>query len=150
MKIIIIALGRKNDSGVEANIKEFTRRVNRHFLVEWFFPTERKELGVEEDSLKALTKIEDSDYVVLLDDKGKELSSEELALFMDKRANEGGKRLVFVIGGAYGASGKLKARADFVWSLSKLTFPHQIARLIVSEQIYRSISIMRGEKYHHA
>lgn len=149
MKIIILALGRKNDSAIDSPIKEFTKRTSRHFPVEWIFPTERKELGVEEDSLRALSKIEDSDYVVLLDDKGKELTSEELAVFIEKRANEGGKRLVFVIGGAYGASGKLKARADLMLSLSKLTFPHQIARLVLSEQIYRAVSIMRGEKYHH-
>jgi 23S rRNA (pseudouridine1915-N3)-methyltransferase len=93
--------------------------------------------------------LEKDDYLVLLDEKGKSLSSEGLATFLQTRANESTKKIVFLIGGAFGVDEKVKKRAQFVWSLSSLVFPHQLVRLILAEQLYRAATIIRNEKYHH-
>jgi 23S rRNA (pseudouridine1915-N3)-methyltransferase len=94
--------------------------------------------------------LQKDDYLVLLDETGKMLSSEGLANFIQQRANESTKTIVFLIGGAYGVSDEIKRRANFQWSLSKLVFPHQLVRLILAEQVYRACSINRNEKYHHS
>jgi 23S rRNA (pseudouridine1915-N3)-methyltransferase len=94
--------------------------------------------------------LQKEDYLVLLDEHGKQSSSEELAKFIQQRANESIKTVVFLIGGAYGVSEAIKKRANYQWSLSKLVFPHQLVRLILAEQIYRACSINRNEKYHHS
>ena len=86
---------------------------------------------------------------MLLDEKGKSLSSEGLATFLQTRANESTKKIVFLIGGAFGVDEKVKKRAQFVWSLSSLVFPHHLVRLILAEQLYRAATIIRNEKYHH-
>ena len=93
--------------------------------------------------------LDKDDYLVLLDEKGKSLSSEGLATFLQTRANESTKKIVFLIGGAFGVDEKVKKRAQFVWSLSSLVFPHQLVRLILAEQLYRAATIIRNEKYHH-
>lgn len=89
------------------------------------------------------------DYLVALDEKGKQLDSEGLAGFIQKRSNESIKNLVFLIGGAFGLDDAVLKRANFKWSLSQLTFPHQLVRLILAEQVYRACTIIRNEKYHH-
>jgi 23S rRNA (pseudouridine1915-N3)-methyltransferase len=94
--------------------------------------------------------LQKEDYLVLLDEKGKQLTSEELAGFLQQRANESNRTIVFLIGGAYGVSDAVKKRANYQWSLSKLVFPHQLVRLILAEQVYRACSINRNEKYHHS
>jgi 23S rRNA (pseudouridine1915-N3)-methyltransferase len=78
------------------------------------------------------------------------MDSVRLADFLQLRANESTRRLVFLIGGAYGIDAQVLRRANLVWSLSKLTFPHQLVRLILTEQLYRACTILRNEKYHHA
>jgi 23S rRNA (pseudouridine1915-N3)-methyltransferase len=93
--------------------------------------------------------LEKDDYLVLLDEKGKSLSSEKLAAFLQSRANESTKRVVFLIGGAFGVDERVKKRAQLLWSLSTLVFPHQLVRLILAEQLYRAATILRNEKYHH-
>ena len=96
-----------------------------------------------------LNLLKKEDYLILLDERGKTLTSEGVANFIQQRANESEKQLVFLIGGAFGVSKAVFERADYVWSLSPLVFPHQLVRLILSEQIYRACSINRNEKYHH-
>jgi 23S rRNA (pseudouridine1915-N3)-methyltransferase len=76
-------------------------------------------------------------------------STEDLSQFLEKQKNESTKRLVFLIGGAYGIADEVRARANYTWSLSKLTFPHMLVRLILVEQVYRAFSILEGSKYHH-
>ena len=90
------------------------------------------------------------DYLILLDETGKMLSSPSLAEFIQQRANDSKKNIVFLIGGAYGVDEMVKKRADFTWSLSMLVFPHQLVRLMLSEQLYRACSILKNEKYHHS
>ena len=89
------------------------------------------------------------DYLVALDERGKEMSSEKLAQFIQARANASDKTLVFLVGGAFGLGDEVLKRANYQWSLSRLTFPHQLARLILAEQVYRACTIIRNEKYHH-
>ena len=90
------------------------------------------------------------DFLVALDEKGKHFTSTELSVFIQNRANEGQKQLIFLIGGAYGIDDTILKRANHKWSLSQLTFPHQLVRLILCEQIYRACTILRNEKYHHS
>jgi 23S rRNA (pseudouridine1915-N3)-methyltransferase len=101
----------------------------------------------EGETILGLLKKED--YLVLLDERGKQLSSEGLADFIQQRANESQKDIIFLIGGAFGVSKELMDRANYKWSLSQLVFPHQIVRMLLAEQVYRACSINRNEKYHH-
>jgi 23S rRNA (pseudouridine1915-N3)-methyltransferase len=89
------------------------------------------------------------DFLVALDEKGKQLTSEGLSLFIQQRATESTKNIVFVIGGAFGLDEMVLQKAKLKWSLSQLTFPHQLVRLILAEQIYRACTILQNEKYHH-
>ena len=96
-----------------------------------------------------LERLQPSDYVMLLDERGTEMTSREFAGFVDKRMSSGLKRLVFVIGGPYGFSPAIYERADAKVSLSRMTFNHEMVRLFFTEQIYRAMTILRGEPYHH-
>ena len=147
MKLLIIAVGKGHDVGIKDAVGDFTGRIQHVFPIEWaFVPTDT----VDKESERILKLMKADDYVILLDERGKELSSPEWARAIEMRMNEGTKRIVFIIGGAYGVSDDVKKSADATWSLSRLVFPHQIVRLILAEQIYRALSIIRGEKYHHA
>ena len=97
-----------------------------------------------------LDLLKKEDFLVALDEKGNEFSSVGLSQFIQQRANDRTKNLIFLIGGAYGLDKTVLQRANFRWSLSALTFPHQLVRLILAEQVYRACSILRNEKYHHA
>lgn len=97
-----------------------------------------------------LKNIQKTDFVVLLDERGKQFSSEEFADFLQKRLNASTKQLVFIVGGAYGFSQAMYARADAQISLSKMTFSHQMIRLFFTEQLYRAFTILRNEPYHHS
>lgn len=97
----------------------------------------------------ALDWLKKDDYLVALDERGKEMTSEKLAEFLQARTNDSVKRLIFLVGGAFGLDRMILQRANYKWSLSQLTFPHQLARLILAEQVYRACTIIRNEKYHH-
>jgi len=98
---------------------------------------------------KIIRSLSADDYVVLLDERGKAMRTSELASWMEKLFMLPGKRLVFIIGGPWGFSREVYERADFTLSLSKLTFPHQLVRLLFLEQLYRAFTIIKGEPYHH-
>jgi 23S rRNA (pseudouridine1915-N3)-methyltransferase len=147
MKFTFISVGKKNDSDIEAAVADYTKRISRYFPIEWkLIPTSEKVKECE----SILKAVDNGDFVVVLDDKGKEMTTEELAGFIEKRMNASDKKVVFIIGGAYGFTEEVYKRANFKWSLSKLTFPHQLVRLILSESIYRAISVIKNEPYHHA
>jgi 23S rRNA (pseudouridine1915-N3)-methyltransferase len=157
MKISLWSIGKGNDPYVQDGITEFTKRISRYFPVEWNIIAPPKNAGLlSEKDLRAkesalvMAALRTDDFLVALDERGRSLSSEGLAQFIQQRATEGKKNLVFLIGGAYGLDEEIKKRADFLWSLSALTFPHQLVRLILSEQVYRACSILRNEKYHHS
>lgn len=131
MKFLFLSPG---DKIKDEKVIDFTNRISHYFPCEW----------------KTKIEYDEKDFVILLDEHGKELSSPELAQFIEKRCMDSGKRIVFVIGGAYGVEQSVKDRADFTWSLSKLVFPHELVRLILAEQIYRACTIIKNESYHHA
>ncbi len=142
---------------VKPGIEEFTKRVNNYFTAEWAIIPPPKNAGKlsendlkKAESLQIIQQLQKDDYLVLLDERGKQLSSPELAQWIQQRANESRKRLIFLIGGAYGVDESIIQKADFTWGLSKLVFPHMLVRLIVTEQIYRACTIIRNEKYHHS
>lgn len=156
MKIQCWSIGKYHEPMVRAGVEEFTKRVSRYFRVEWnIIPVPRNTGMLSETDLKKkeagtiLQWLDKDDYLILLDEKGKQLSSEDLATFIQNRANESTRKLVFLIGGAYGVDEAVFKRADFTWSLSKLVFPHQLVRLILAEQLYRACTIIKNEKYHH-
>ena len=136
--------------------KEYEKRLKHYTKFEEIIIPEIKQAGkLSENELKKkegqliLGKLENSDHVILLDDKGKSYSSLQFSEFLQRKMNCGLKSLVFVIGGAYGFSDEVYQRANSKLSLSKMTFSHQMVRLIFKEQLYRGFSILRGEKYHH-
>jgi 23S rRNA (pseudouridine1915-N3)-methyltransferase len=157
MKLQFWAIGKNHDAYIKAGVEEFTERVANYFPVKWNIipvPKNAGSLGESAMKKKEAALIEGllgkDDYLVVLDEKGKQLSSEGLSTFLQSRANESHKTLVFLIGGAYGTDEIILKRANFIWSLSLLTFPHQLVRLILCEQVYRSCTILRNEKYHHS
>ena len=101
------------------------------------------------EGVAVLKQIDSSDYVVLLDDKGKSFTSKEMAIWLEQKQAQSIKKMVFVIGGAYGFSADVYTRTNEKISLSKLTFSHQIVRPIFLEQLYRCFTIINGEPYHH-
>lgn len=103
---------------------------------------------IESEGERIIKKIGSGDYVVAMCIEGKQLSSEELSAMLDNAAIMGKSTVDFIIGGSYGLSNKVKSRADFKLSMSKMTFPHQMARMVLSEQIYRSFEISTNGKYH--
>jgi 23S rRNA (pseudouridine1915-N3)-methyltransferase len=146
MKILFITVGKQNDSSLSEAINDYTKRINNYFKTEWkIIPSS----DIKKESESILKTIESGDYLVVLDERGKELSTIELADFIEKRMIASDKRIIFVIGGAYGVDEEVLQRANFKWSLSKLVFPHQIVRLILSETIYRAITVIKNEPYHH-
>lgn len=156
MKIHLWSIGKNHEPYVKPGIQEFTSRIARYYPVQWNIIPMPKNAGMmSEMDLKKkegeiiLDWLGKDDYLVALDERGKQMSSEELSSFIVKRSNESRKNLVFLIGGAYGLDEAVLKRADFAWSLSKLVFPHQLVRLILAEQIYRACTIGKNEKYHH-
>jgi 23S rRNA (pseudouridine1915-N3)-methyltransferase len=157
MRLSLWSVGKAHDPYVKSGVEEFTKRIGRYYKVDWqLIPTPKNAATLSEMDLKTkegaiiLEWLQPDDYLIALEETGKQHGSEELASFIQQRANESRKRLVFLIGGAYGLSDAVLKRADHKWSLSKLVFPHQLVRLILAEQLYRACTILRGEKYHHA
>lgn len=156
MKISLWSIGKSNETYVKEGIEEFTKRAGRYYTVEWtIIPTPKNAGLLSETDLKKkeaeiiLQWLKPDDYLVALDERGKELTSDGLAHFIQARSNESIKNLVFLIGGAFGIDEQVLQKAKFKWSLSQLTFPHQLVRFILAEQIYRACTILRNEKYHH-
>ncbi|MFY8090085.1 MAG: 23S rRNA (pseudouridine(1915)-N(3))-methyltransferase RlmH [Chitinophagaceae bacterium] len=156
MKIILASVGKPHDAIVKEGIHEFTQRISKYFTVQWLIiPTVKNAASLNETALKKAealqiaNALQKEDYLVLLDEKGKNISSPQLANIIQQRANESCKQLVFLIGGAFGVDETIIQRANFTWSLSNLVFPHMLVRFMLAEQVYRACSILRNEKYHH-
>lgn len=156
MTISLLTIGKTHSDFVIAGISEYLKRLKRYIgfsLVE--LPDARKVRQTDENRQKEaeadliLDYLEGGDMVVLLDERGKEFTSVEFSQYLQKRMASGLKRLVFVIGGPYGFSGRVYDRADGLVSLSKMTFNHEMVRMFFVEQTYRAMTILRGEPYHH-
>lgn len=157
MKINFWSVGRHHESFVEQGVLDFTKRINNYFSADWNIipvPRNASSLSMQEllkkEGEAVLKMLCEGDFLILLDDKGKQLNSGQVADLIQFYANRRVKRLIFLIGGAFGASDQVKQKAGRIWSLSDLTFPHQLVRLILAEQIYRACTILRNEKYHHS
>jgi len=156
MKITLIAVGKTDESCLNDLTEKYFKRIKAFVSLEKIFLPDiknNKKISVNEQKHKEgkliLDKVSKSDFVVLLDEKGKEYTSIEFATFLQKRMNAGIKNLVFVIGGPYGFSQEVYQRANQKISLSKMTFSHQLIRLIFAEQIYRAFTILNNHPYHH-
>jgi len=156
MKILFWSIGKAHEGYVKEGVEMFTKRISNYYPVEWNIIPMPKNAGVlsEQDLKKKegeiiLNLLQKEDQLILLDERGKQLTSEGLAALIQTKANESAKNIVFLIGGAFGVSDEVTKRANFRWSLSQLVFPHQLVRLILAEQVYRACSIIRNEKYHH-
>lgn len=157
MKIQFWSVGKDHEPYVKSGVEDFTKRIARYFPVEWVLvPSPKKSAVMSPEELKwneggvIIEMLRKEDCLVVLDERGKSLSSVSLAGFIQEKANESRKNLVFLIGGAYGLHDTVLKKAEWKWSLSSLTFPHQLVRLILAEQLYRACTILRNEKYHHA
>lgn len=156
MKLHFWSIGKNNEAYVKEGVEDFTKRISKYYHVEWtIIPLPKNASMMSEMDLKkkeaeiVLEWLDKDDYLVALDERGKQFDSGSLAEFIMKRSNESVKNLVFLIGGAFGLDKAVLDRANYKWSLSSLTFPHQLVRLILAEQVYRACTILRNEKYHH-
>lgn len=151
MPISILAIGKKHEDWVITGINRYETRLKPPFKTSWNLiphsPLPEDDARRDESKL-ILGRLHSDDFVVLLDERGKLLSSPDLSGLIIKPLNSS-KNLVFIIGGAYGVDQSIVSRADYVWSLSSLVFPHQLVRLMLVEQIYRAQEIDRGGGYHH-
>ena len=157
MKIKIYCIGKIKEQYLKDGINEYIKRISPYSSIEIIEVADSKvkDNPNQSDIVKAkneegerVLKLLKNDYLVGLDMNKIEYSSEEFALFLDKKLVEGGSNLSFVIGGSYGLSDALKAKCNTCISLSKLTFLHQMTRLILLEQIYRAFKILNNETYH--
>jgi 23S rRNA (pseudouridine1915-N3)-methyltransferase len=157
MTIYCWTIGKPSEDYVKEGILLFSKRIEHYYPISWqIIPPPKQAANMdaptlkEEEGKKVLALLQPTDKLVLLDERGKNLFSPDVAGLLQKNAEQGTKNLIFLIGGAYGVSDVVKKRADFCWSLSNLVFPHMLVRLILAEQLYRACTIMRNEKYHHA
>lgn len=156
MKIKLIVIGKTKAKYLIQGEMEYSQRLAHYVKFEEIIISDIKngsrlsktDLKHNEGDL-ILSKLENGDEVILLDDKGKQYSSLAFSDYISNKIMNRTKALVFVVGGAYGFSDELYERANSKFSLSKMTFSHQMVRLIFKEQLYRAFTILKGEKYHH-
>lgn len=156
MSIDFLVVGKTDSAQVAELTRMYAGRISRYLkFTVTELPDVRNAKNMSQESQKRaegemiLRQLSSDDYVVLLDDKGLQPTSMEFAEWMQKRMNSGVKRVVFIVGGPYGFSKEVYARAAEKLSLSRMTFSHQIIRPIFTEQLYRAFTILRGEPYHH-
>lgn len=156
MEISVISIGKISSQWIAEGISLFESRISRYLkYTSIILPDIKNAKSLDIDKLKLeegkqiLAQTSTSDYVVILDERGKEFTSREFADWMQKQMNAGRKRVVLVIGGPFGFSQEVYNRADSKIALSKMTFTHEMAKLLLCEQVYRAFTILKGEPYHH-
>lgn len=156
MKLVILAVGKTATPYIADAMSDFLKRASRHLPVEFVAVADvRNTRGLTEDVQKRregeaiLAALQPGDLVTLLDERGRMLTSREFAAEVQEGMVRGLRRMVYVIGGPYGFSPEVYARADRKLSLSRMTFTHEMVRIFFAEQVYRAVTIMRGEPYHH-
>lgn len=155
MKTLLLFTGKTTDKHLAAGIDDYTERIRHYMPLDITVIPEPKNTGnisreqqKEREGLLIMQQIEPQDTVVLLDERGTEMNSTGMARWLQKK-RQSVRRLLMIVGGPYGFSQEIYDRADERLSLSRLTFSHQMVRLILTEQIYRACTILKGEKYHH-
>lgn len=156
MKIVLLVVGKTVEAWLKSGIDDYVSRLGHFVPFEMQVIPElknTKSMDVttqkQKEGEQILKSLVPGDYIVLLDDKGTHFTSEELAVWVDKKGMQSNKRVVFIIGGPYGFSKDVYAKANEKLSLSKMTFSHQMVRLIFVEQLYRAYTIIKGIPYHH-
>ena len=156
MNIEIWSVGKENEPFIDSGMKHYFTKIKPYVHIELVLIKPPKKLATtdiektkqtEEELI--LKKLQSNHYLVLLDEKGKMLSSPQWAQQFQQMMNMGTKTLVLLIGGAYGVSDAVKKQAKQIWSLSNLVFPHQLVRLLIAEQVFRTYSILNNTPYHH-
>ncbi|MCA6364752.1 MAG: 23S rRNA (pseudouridine(1915)-N(3))-methyltransferase RlmH [Bacteroidetes bacterium] len=157
MKITLLQIGKTDEAWIREATGIYAGRLKHYSTFEMVEIPALKLAGKitgeqqkEEEGKIILKRLQPSDYLVLLDEKGKEFTSEKFAAWIGKQQTAGTKHLVFVIGGPFGFSGAVYERANEKIALSQMTFSHQMVRIFFTEQLYRGFTILRGEKYHHS
>lgn len=156
MKCHLVMVGRTDESWLNTGLEHYLRRIERYTPFQTIvIPDIKRSSAMPDIVLKEkegeviLKLLSPSDIMVLLDERGMEMGSRGFADFLNKMMLSGCRKLFFVIGGAYGFSDSVYKRADHKLSLSRMTFPHQLVRLVFAEQLYRAFSILNNEPYHH-
>lgn len=156
MKIILISVGNVKDKPLKELLERFDAKLPFYMPYEHItIPDIKATRTATPDQQKVregeaiLSRVGSGDFLVLFDERGRELTSRELASFIDHKASTLARNLIFVIGGPYGFSSQVYDRADLKLALSRMTFTHEMAIVIAAEQLYRAQSILRGEPYHH-
>lgn len=156
MKICLLVIGKTDAAYIRAGIEEYEKRMGKYVNYEMKVLSDVKnskhmseEVQKEKEGELLLEQLQTGDFVVLLDEKGKQLNSVEFSTYVAQKMQLGVKRMVFIIGGPYGFTGKVYERGNDKISLSKMTFSHQMVRMIFIEQLYRAMTIWKGEPYHH-
>lgn len=155
MKVELWAIGKTSEAYLETGIAIFEKRLKNylpfalHILPDVKLKTTDGKLLSKEEGKMVLSKLNPDDYLVLLDERGQQFSSVELSHWMERRLSQSQRKMIFLIGGAFGFSPDLYARAQESLSLSKMTFSHQMIRLFFVEQLYRAMTIIRNEPYHN-
>ena len=156
MKIVLCSVGKAHEEYVKTGIADFTNRINKYFTADWLLiQPVRNAASLSDNELKKaearqiLSALQPDDFLILLDERGKQMTSPQLAQLIQQKANESSRRIVFLIGGAFGVDETVFARLNYTVSFSLFVFPHMLVRLILAEQVYRACTILRNEKYHH-
>ncbi len=156
MKITLLTIGRTEDKYLQEGIGIYLNRLKHYVnfrIVEIPELKNTKSLSTEQQKVKEaeliFKNINSTDYVILLDEKGQELTSKQFSAFLNKKMVGGQQHLVFVVGGPYGFSNDIYERSNEKICLSRMTFSHQMIRLLFTEQLYRAYTILKGEPYHH-
>lgn len=156
MKIKLLCMGKTDTEFIIQGLREYEKRLKHYIPYETVFLTDIKnsknltELQQKEKEGEVfLNNLKETDFIILLDENGKEFTSVDFSKFIEKQMIAGLKSIVFVVGGPYGFSKQLHNKANAKISLSKMTFSHQMVRLIFTEQLYRAMTILKGEPYHH-
>ncbi len=152
MKIVVYVFGKLKESSFLKPIEVFVKKINHYVPMEInVLKDVKNKYNLQQEEGKVLLgQLKRTDYLILLDNQGKEFDSERFAQFIEKKIMNVPTNLVFAIGGAFGFSESVYSRADFKLSLSQMTFTHDMARLIFMEQLYRAFSIIHNLPYHHA
>lgn len=157
MKVEFWVIGKTNETYLDTGMGIFQKRIQRYIRLETvvfadlkkaknFSPAQLK----EKEGAKLLEKLNSSDFLILLDENGQQFTSEKFAYFLEKQFVQSHRRLIFLVGGAYGFSDAIYQRANYKIALSTMTFSHQMVRLFFLEQFYRAMTILRNEPYHNA
>jgi 23S rRNA (pseudouridine1915-N3)-methyltransferase len=156
MKIRLLLSGKTEEEFLKTGIREYEKRIKRYIpfeIIEIPSPKNTANFSVDEQKSREYVlidkRLQQGDVIILLDEHGIEMRSIEFAAFLNKQFLSGSKSLVFIVGGPYGFDPLLNKRASSLLSMSRMTFSHQMVRLFFAEQLYRGLTIIRGESYHH-